>query len=263
MLYYRMKNFENLSILYVEDEEGTRENLLYYLENSFNKVVVATNGKEALERFAKEPEIDLVISDIHMPKMDGLEMIRKIKSTHPKMPCLLTTAYNDQEYLLEAIELGVVSYVVKPVDINLLFEKLRFAYETMYEQKYLTLMHDKMAVLKSLDMVNFSKAFDKALEEIMSKQTRVQLCDAFQYDFATKKILFQNEDIMLNHQEIELIEYLITHKHEVVTYTTLMNHLSTQSPSLDLVRTIVKSIRKKTTKELIVNLSGVGYKIGN
>ena len=257
-----MKNFENLYVLYVEDEEGTRNNLLYYLENSFNKVVVATNGIEALERFAKEPEIDLVISDIHMPKMDGLEMIRKIKNIHPKMPCLLTTAYNDQEYLLEAIELGVVSYVVKPVDINLLFEKLRFAYEALYEQKYLTLLSDKMALLKSLDMQNFSKAFDKALDEMACKQTSVPLCDAFHYDFCTKKVFTQDEEIALNHQEIELIEYLITHKHEVVSYTTLMNHLSTQSPSLDLVRTIVKSIRKKTTKNLIINLSGVGYKIG-
>lgn len=257
-----MKNFENLSILYVEDEEGTRDHLLYYLENSFKKVFVGMNGMEGLALFQKEPTIDLVISDIHMPKMDGLEMIRKIKQINPKVACLLTTAYNDQEYLLEAIELGVLSYVVKPVDVALLFEKLHLAYETIYEHQCLGILHDKMSALKSLDMTTFSKAFDQALEELTCKHKSVQLCDTFQYDFCTKQITAQAHSIALSHQEIKLIEYLIAHKNEVVPYTTLLHHMSAHNPSLDLLRTIVKSIRKKTTKELIKNLSGVGYKIG-
>lgn len=256
-----MKNFENLSILYVEDEEGTRDHLLYYLENSFKKVWVATTGTEGLALFQKEPTIDLVISDIHMPKMDGLEMLRKIKQINPKVACLLTTAYNDQAYLIEAIELGVISYVVKPIDISTLFEKLRFAHETIYEHKRLRLLHEKMSALHTLDMHTFSKAFDRALEEITCKEVPIHLCGTFYYDFCTKKIITHENSIALSHQEIKFLEYLITHKNEIVPYSTLMHHMSAHHPSLDLLRTIVKSIRKKTTKEIINNLSGVGYKI--
>ncbi|WP_083834381.1 response regulator [Sulfurospirillum barnesii] len=257
-----MKNLENLSILYVEDEEGTRNNLRYYLENSFKKVFVATTGEEGLMLFQNEPTIDVVMSDIHMPKMDGLEMIRKIKQINPNVACLLTTAYNDQEYLLEAIELGVFSYVLKPVDVTLLFEKLRLACERLYEQKQLSFLSAKMSAITSLDMVHFSKALDAALDELASKDKKVTLCNLFHYDFNTKKILAEEHSITLSNQEIELLEYLITHKNEIVPYATLMHHLSTQNPSLELVRTIVKSIRKKTTKGIIINLSGVGYKIG-
>lgn len=251
-----------MTILYVEDDEGTRNNLFYYLNNSFQKVLLASNGLEGWQIAQQEPCIDLIISDIHMPKMDGLQMIQKIKSINPKIPFLLTTAYNDQEYLLEAIELGVVSYVVKPIDITLLFEKLRFAYETIYEQQCLALLSDKMSAFKALDMHHFSKAFDKALDEIASKRTTIPLCNGYQYDFCSKNIVTSNQPILLNNQEIKLIEYLIAHKNEVVSYTILTHIMSTQNPSVELVRTIVKSIRKKTTKNIIVNLSGVGYKIG-
>lgn len=257
---FSKKDLQNLTILYVEDEDGTRKNLMYYLENSFKKVYSASNGKEGLEIFRQEPSIDLVISDIYMPKLDGLSMIKEMKKINPKAYFLLTTAYNYQEYLLEAIELGIFSYIVKPIDIDLLFQKIEQAYTHIYEEKNLKLLVKKMSSLKSLDMNDFLSILDKTIVQL-SEENIFKFHNNFLYDYNKKHIKNEKTIVPLNHQEIEVLEYLIKHKNTMVSYETLMQHISPEHPSIELLRTIVKSIRKKTYKEIIKNLSGVGYKI--
>jgi len=104
-----------ITILYVEDEHDLRERIRIVLEMQFERVYTCAHGKEALELFSREHP-DIIVSDIMMPVMDGLEMTKSIRDISPDTPIILTTAFTDTAYLLKAIELGVSAYVRKPVD---------------------------------------------------------------------------------------------------------------------------------------------------
>lgn len=111
------------SILYVEDEKFIREELSDFFRMFCTNIYTATNGKEGLALY-NEYQPDIIISDIKMPIMDGLEMIGKIKQVDHKTPILLTTAFNDLKFLHTAIELQVDGYILKPVDLERIEEKL-------------------------------------------------------------------------------------------------------------------------------------------
>lgn len=128
------KYLKELNLLYVEDDAKVKEAFLTLVERYFQKVFVASNGEEGWELFVQNP-IDIVISDIRMPKMDGLAMTQKIKKRSPQTPVLLLTAFNDNEYLMKALELGVEGYIVKPIDRNKLFEKLNLFAQMLHFQK--------------------------------------------------------------------------------------------------------------------------------
>ena len=105
----------NLPILYVEDEEEVRDSMMRFLNRRFARVYVAVNGEEGLTLFKKyRPE--LVITDIKMPRLDGLEMSKEIKAIDPHVPVLITTAFNDVPYLMQAIELKIDGYIKKPIN---------------------------------------------------------------------------------------------------------------------------------------------------
>lgn len=103
-----------LSVLYVEDAEMTREALAYYLRRRFGKLDVAGNGKEGLALFDKN-RYDLVLTDIRMPFMDGLEMAQSIKAIKPNIPVVILTAHGEADYRSRAEAIGVERYLMKPV----------------------------------------------------------------------------------------------------------------------------------------------------
>lgn len=104
-----------LKVLYVEDEPDLRERIRIVLEMQFQTVLTAANGSEGVELFARELP-DVVVSDIMMPVLDGVEMTRRIKELRPETPVIFSTAFTETGYLLKAIELGVSAYVRKPLD---------------------------------------------------------------------------------------------------------------------------------------------------
>ncbi len=112
-----------LKVLYVEDEPKLRERIVIVLSMRFERVISAANGKEALDLFSRERP-DIVVSDIQMPVMDGLEMTRRIRDIAPETPVILGTAFTETNYLLKAIELGVSAYVRKPLDCRQLVETI-------------------------------------------------------------------------------------------------------------------------------------------
>lgn len=254
-----MNALKNLTVLYVEDEEETREHLYFYLDNSFKKVFMAKNGLEGLDIYHNN-KIDIIISDISMPMMNGLEMMEKIKKDNPNIPFLLTTAYGDQKYLLKSIELGVSGYILKPIDIEKLFEKLEFASQSIQEKKTIEILVNKMSKQNNSNVNEFIKAFDTALLDL-SVHEQYTLENGFIYDFKTKSMQHNNKEIKLNHQEILVLEYLLKNRKKVVTYEEILYLISSENPSIETLRTIIKSIRKKTYKEIVLNLSGIGYKI--
>ncbi|MFZ2302960.1 MAG: SpoIIE family protein phosphatase [Gallionella sp.] len=106
-----------LTALYAEDNEVAREQVAHFLRKKYANVVLAANGQEALACYEKNRP-DMIISDVMMPKMDGLEFSEIVKQRDPSMPIILTTAYNDAAYLHRAIDAGVDGYVLKPIDLD-------------------------------------------------------------------------------------------------------------------------------------------------
>ena len=114
---------KKLSLLYVEDDDNTREELEYFLRNKVSELYVAKNGQEGFEFFEKY-QPDLIISDIQMPIMTGTKMIKMIKQINPTIPIIIITAFNDADYLFEAIKLNVTNYLTKPLNLFSLSEVL-------------------------------------------------------------------------------------------------------------------------------------------
>ncbi len=105
------------SILCVEDEPVAREHMLKILRRRGREVAAARNGKEGLAMFRRQA-FEVVVTDIRMPVMDGLSMARQMKELNRDVKIVVTTAFTDLSYLMEAIDLGVDQYVLKPVEIN-------------------------------------------------------------------------------------------------------------------------------------------------
>ena len=108
------KLLKNIKILYVEDEKNISEQVKYFFDRYVKEFHIANNGEEGLELFDKVNP-DVVITDIQMPKMNGLDMIKQLR--RKDVPVIITTAYSDAEYFLKAIELKVDKFVIKPINL--------------------------------------------------------------------------------------------------------------------------------------------------
>lgn len=108
---------KQMKLLYVEDEIPFRDKLMPMLSRRFKEIIVADNGKEGLERYHPS-SIDIVLSDIRMPIMNGLEMAQEIKKINPKAIIIFATAHNENEFLMEAIELGCHGFILKPINLD-------------------------------------------------------------------------------------------------------------------------------------------------
>ena len=128
--------FKDLTILYVEDDDIIREQALIYLNKLCKKVWEAKDGLEALEVY-EDYSTDIIISDIKMPRLDGLAMAKKIRQTDKSTPIILATAFTDTSYLLEAVELQLIKYLVKPITSAKLLEALNLAYDCLHQDEEL------------------------------------------------------------------------------------------------------------------------------
>ncbi len=115
--------FKEISVLCVEDDDDVRENLTLFLKRRFKAVYEARNGLEGYDTFVKESP-DIIMTDIQMPKLNGLEMSKKIRETNWLIPIIVVSAFEDLDYLKTAIEAGIGSYVTKPVDSEQLLNRL-------------------------------------------------------------------------------------------------------------------------------------------
>ena len=120
-----LTNLQNntLALLYVEDNEQARKSTQIILQEYFNHIIVAIDGEDGFEKFQKNP-IDLIITDINMPKMNGIEMIKKIRALNIEIPILIVSAYDDTQYFTDSIKHGVQGYILKPLNINQLDETI-------------------------------------------------------------------------------------------------------------------------------------------
>ncbi len=110
-----VKISKRFTLLFVEDDHNVRQSMLLFLETFFDDIIVAKSGHEGLRKFS-ENQIDIVITDITMPDMDGLRMVEAMRRQDARVPVLIVTAYNDTGYLRESIRLRVDGYITKPLD---------------------------------------------------------------------------------------------------------------------------------------------------
>lgn len=125
-------------VLYVEDDDDIRNEIYKLMSHFFFKVYVARNGEEGLELFLNnQDEINLILSDINMPEMNGIEMVKKIREFDKKINIFFITAYSDSEYLIEAINLRIQEYIVKPVDVRKLLFSINELALIIYQDELL------------------------------------------------------------------------------------------------------------------------------
>lgn len=105
-----------MTLLYVEDETTIRDTFVTVAQRIVNRVLVAQDGEEGLEMFRRHRP-DMVVTDVEMPKLNGLEMASRIKEIDPEVPVVVTTAYNSESFFLRAIDAGVDKFVIKPIDM--------------------------------------------------------------------------------------------------------------------------------------------------
>ena len=160
---------QNIKVLYVEDDEMAREEIADFLDFEVGELEVAGNGEEGLEKF-KTFNPDIVITDINMPKMNGLDMAKHIKKISPKTPIIVTSAYSDSDFIIKAIEIGISRYVLKPIDVDeLLTMLIQTTKELLFEDKievqneYIKFLIDSnpafMLVLTDKEMEHINSTF--------------------------------------------------------------------------------------------------------
>ena len=221
-----MSASQSLSLLYVEDEDFIRHNAVLFLEDRFSTIYEADNAFSALEIYHdKKP--DIIITDISMPKMSGLEFCEKIRENDAKTPIIITTAHTKTEYLLKAVELQLVKYLVKPIDEDALMEALEVCFERL-------------------------KKDDSNI---------ISLTPSHTYDCFNQVLFYEDEVIKLSLQETKLLKLLLKNPEHICSYQEIENFVFDGMMSEDALKTLVKNLRKKTEKSLIENHSKIGYKI--
>lgn len=127
---------KKLKILFVEDDELTRKQFGKILNNIFTNIEIEANGLDGFLKFQEKKfqndSFDLIISDIDMPRINGVEMVSKIREIDSNIPIIFLTAKNSSEILLKAINLGISNFLTKPIDIDKLIDTIRKSCEKLY-----------------------------------------------------------------------------------------------------------------------------------
>ena len=160
-------NFELLktfTILYVEDEKYLRRDIYENILPFVKKIIIAVDGKDGLEKFMdNRGSIDLIVSDILMPNMNGIEMNDEIRKLDLEIPIIYTTAFNDSDFMKKTITQSVTEYILKPIDIELLLKGIQKAsFKIENERLKISLMQinqnlEEKVKLKTKELVKLDK----------------------------------------------------------------------------------------------------------
>lgn len=220
-----MEKLKNLKILYIDDESFIRKNAVEYLNFYCENVYEAEDGLDGLEKYNKYKP-DIIITDIKMPKLTGLDMVKEIRKNDKKTRIVIATAFLETSYLLEAIELGLIKYLIKPITT----------------EKILPILKTCM-----LEVIDDNSIFD--------------LNNGYTFDILNKTLFLEKEQVYLTKKELLFLEILIKNQKRAVKYNELNNYVWEGEMSEDAMRSIAKELRKKISKETIKNISGIGYQL--
>lgn len=213
------------SVLYVEDEDGIRNNIEEILQHLFKETNSAKNASEAYLKYV-EHNPDLIITDIKMGAETGIDLIKKIRKSDSKTRIIITSAHTDLDYLLQAAELHLVKYIVKPITQDKLMEALQ-AFVNTYDE---------------------NKIYNLSLNWI--------------FDYKEAIVSNGNEIFNLTKKENIFLKLLIT-KNRLITYQELENYVWDEDSIMtaNAMRLFIKNFRKKLPLNSLKNIQGVGYKL--
>lgn len=157
---------QKFSVLYVEDQEDIQDEFVEILSLFIDETVTASNGQEGLQMY-RQKKPDLIITDIQMPVMTGLEMIKEIRQVDTETPIIVTTAFNDNKYLIEAIDLGIEYYLLKPVMLTKLEDRLSVIKKRLLQDRELEAYHSYLQ-----ERVQEEIALREAKESLLIQQNK-------------------------------------------------------------------------------------------
>jgi DNA-binding response OmpR family regulator len=235
ILYTQAKN---LSLLLVEDYEPLRSDMLEILDEFYDVVTIAENGKDGLRLYKEYYEehhqyFDIVISDIQMPVMNGIELSKKIKEINSDQQIIVLSAHTDSEYLLELINFGIAQFITKPIDHYKLLDTLYFV---------------------------GTKIVDTEIEK--RDQSIMKLTELFSWDSEKDLLKCGDKPIELTQHEIILMRLLVKKSHQICTNDDIIEEFYINNVDLSQknIRNLVFKLRKKLSKNLINSIYGMGYK---
>lgn len=221
-----MSGLTKLTVLFVEDEEDLRSALESAIGDEFGKFITARDGDDGLKKF-KKYKPDIVITDIMMPVMDGLSMAKEIKHISKQTPIVILSAFSEKEKLLEAIDVGIDKYLIKPIDPD--------------------------ELIKTLQLLS---------KEMLSQSDIVELGSNYQFDKSRRVLVKSGHTIFLTKKELLFISILVKNLGVFVLHEEIKKYVWTNKKVTDsAIRTFIKRVREKTDKDFIKNIPGLGYKI--
>lgn len=223
----KMKILSTKTILYAEDEKEIQKNIKEILQIFFKEVIVADNGEEAMKKY-HEKKPDVLMLDIYMPLMDGLGVLNEVRKLDKKIPIIILSANANKENLFEIVDKKICKFLTKPFDTKKLNEAL----------------------------IQCANELNEACEEVVSLKNGV-------YEFNSKIFNNNKEKIQLTKKESLLLEYMIRHKNQALSYEVIIEFFwNYQSDATkESIKALIKEIRKKIGKDDIKNIFGIGYKL--
>lgn len=216
-----------MHILIVEDEKGIVDFLKQGLEEEGYTISSASDGENGLKK-ALELQVDLVLLDWMLPKMQGIEVCKRIRLEKSNLPIIFLTAKDTVQETIEGLKAGANDYIKKPFSFDELLERIKIHFRAKDEIKVLTLGNIKV-------------------------------------DKSKFQVFVDNKEVSLTQREFELLEYLIKNKGQVCTRTNIIEdvwdiHFEYDTGVIDV---FMNAIRKKLNltkdQELIKTIRGVGY----
>ena len=229
---------KNLSILFVEDHDELRTSTDSILKNFFKVVTSAENGQDALKsylNYAQENNgkfYDIVLTDIKMPKMDGVQLTKNIYEINPSQALIVLSAFDESKYLLPLINLGIEQFLKKPLDFQ---ELLKILLKTS------------------------KKVTNNIPREITNTIT---INESFTYDRESKSLVNYKENIYLTKYEIIFIQLLTTNLGKIYSNEDIVANYLTYDETIDAqnIRKLVSKLRKKLPEDSLESIYGVGYR---
>ena len=220
-----IEKLKTSSILYIDDEKEILNNAVEFLSFYCKSVYAAKDGYEGLELYKKHKP-DIIITDINMPKLNGLKMIRKIREEDKDTKIIIITAFIETNYLMEAVELGLIKYLQKPVS--------------------------QISLLPVLKL---------CMHELFDKKSSFEIEKDLVYDLFNQSLFLTKNQVLLTKKELMFLDLLVKNHKRVVKYEELNMFVWQGLMSEDAMRSLVKELRRKLSKTAVKNISGIGYQI--
>ncbi len=221
-----LEQLKNYTILCVEDEDGIRKRLVNTLKYYFKEVYEASNADVGYELYY-EHKPSVIISDIEMPKKNGIQMVSEIRKNDSSTIIIMLTAYSSEEYLFNLINLNINQYILKPVISENLLN----------------------AIIKS---------FGNRLEQ------KIKFTEDIYFNTVKRELYFKDEIVSLRKRDKEFLLLLHENKHRILTYEMIEEYIwKDKSMSMSALKTFIKELRQRLPIDFIVNVNQEGYKLSN